>query len=46
VDFVANLLFDEALQDKFLKSKRKSAMISAHVSAMTKKAPPPGFEKQ
>lgn len=46
VDFVANLLFDEALQDKFLKSKRKSAMISAHVSAMTKKGVPPGFEKQ
>lgn len=41
VDFIANLIHDPALQDKFLRSKRRSAMISAHVAnMMTKHAPP------
>ncbi len=31
VDFIVCLIHDHALQDKFLKSKRRSAMISAHV---------------
>lgn len=31
VDFVVHLIHDRALQDKFLKSKRRSALISAHV---------------
>lgn len=31
VDFIVCLIHDTALQDKFLKSKRRSAMISAHV---------------
>jgi hypothetical protein len=31
VDFIVHLINDHALQDKFLKSKRRSALISAHV---------------
>lgn len=37
VDFVIHLIHDEALQDKYLNSKRKSAMISSHISARMKK---------
>lgn len=33
VDFIVNLIHDPNLQDKFLKSKRRSALISAHVMA-------------
>lgn len=33
VDFIVNLIHDPNLQDKFLKSKRRSALISAHVLA-------------
>lgn len=48
VDFIARLVHDEDLQDKFLNSQRRSAMISAHVAAHVKSrsekpGPPPGF---
>ena len=36
MDFVANLVHDEALQDKFLQSKRRSAMVTAHVVRVTR----------
>lgn len=44
VDFIVCLIHDHTLQDKFLKSKRRSAMISAHVLSKCTgglNAPPP-----
>jgi hypothetical protein len=47
VDFIVHLMYDQDIQDKFLKSKRRSAMISAHVATYVKNmkpvTPPPGF---
>ena len=36
VDFVGKIVHDEALQDKFLRSKRRSAVVAAHVAKFTR----------
>lgn len=41
VDFVARVICDEALQDKFLRSKRRSAIVAAHVSRFVAERAPP-----
>jgi hypothetical protein len=38
VDFLAALLDDTALQDRYLQSKRRSAMVTAHVNAHMRRA--------
>ncbi len=52
IDFVAHLVHDESLQDKFLKSKRRSALVTSHVSrklgkedAVTRPAPCTGTSR-
>jgi len=37
VDFVIRLIHDTGLQDKYLKSRRKSALVSSHINARMKK---------
>ena len=41
VDFLARLLDDPGLQDRYLQSKRRSAMVTAHVNNWLKFRRPP-----
>ena len=36
VDFVIRIIHDEELQNKYLKSKRRSAMVSSHINSYVK----------
>ena len=36
VDFVIRLIHDEELQNKYLKSKRRSAIVSSHINSYAK----------